>query len=481
MDDATPKANFHKQAIVVIHGIGEQTPMETITGFVRAVWQTDRRVTRNGMPRPAEVWSKPDRRTGSLELRRITTRQSRPSAAFPDGVRSDFYELYWADLSAGSTLAQVETWLFGLLLRNPFTAVPPRVRLAWLLMWLVSLVVVVLAAAAALPDIPRRWPPFSWIGGWPTWALTLVTLVLAVFSSRLLLPYAGRVVRYTRARPDNIAARAAIRERGLALLGALHDRDYDRIVVVGHSLGTILAYDLVSQFWASRDAARTVARDSDAFAALKSAETAVSDVELRKPDAPARFDQARRALLARLRARPKPEQPGEPDKRWLISDLVTLGSPLTHAEFLMTSGRRDLRRRKETREFPICPPVREVLDPKMVAAAQAACMPLDDGKSRLMSFESAADHWQLHHAAPFAVVKWTNIHDPSRFVLCGDLISGPLAPVFGPGVEDIDLAKLRGRSWRFTHTRYWTADKGKRGMAPLKALRVALDLAGDRL
>src|SRR5712671_5413265 len=103
-----PVSNFPKQAVVVIHGMGEQKPMDTIRGFVRAVWETDSAVTANGLQNPAEVWNKPDIRTGSLELRRITTRQSVPSEAFPPGVRSDFYELYWADLSAGSTWEQVK-------------------------------------------------------------------------------------------------------------------------------------------------------------------------------------------------------------------------------------------------------------------------------------------------------------------------------------------------------------------------------------
>ncbi len=483
MDDAKPKANFPKQAIVVIHGIGEQTPMETISGFVRAVWQTDRRISRNGMPRPAEIWSKPDQRTGSLELRRITTRQSRTSTAFPDGVRSDFYELYWADLSAGSTLSQIENWLAGLLWRNPFDSVPPRVRLAWLLLWVMSVVIGFLALAACLPDHDfPGWLPFaSRIAGWPKWVWALITAGVTFLTSKLLLPYAGRVVRYTRATPDNIAARAAIRERGLALLDALHGADYDRIIVVGHSLGSILAYDLVSYFWASRGPARTVVQGSPEFTALKAAEAAVRDVHLKQPGALDRFEAARKALMGALRTRDKPGHAGDSDRRWLVTDLITLGSPLTHAEFLMTSGKKDLRRRKESREFPVSPPVRELLDPKLVAAAVAAGMPIDAARPRLMSFEFGANDWQLHHAAPFAVVKWTNIHDPSRFVFCGDLISGPLAPAFGPGVKDVDLAKLRGRSWRFTHTRYWDVVKGKRGAAPLKALREALDLAGDGL
>ena len=136
----TPESHFPKQAIVVIHGIGEQRPMDTITDFVRAVWETDPDVCRNGKPLPAETWSKPDVRTGSLELRRITTRESTPTPAFPRGARSDFYELYWADLSAGSTWDEVRAWVAGLLCRNPFTSVPRDVMLAWIALWVLCLV-----------------------------------------------------------------------------------------------------------------------------------------------------------------------------------------------------------------------------------------------------------------------------------------------------------------------------------------------------
>jgi len=103
---ASTKAGM--QAVVVIHGMGEQIPMDTIKGFVHAVWQTDDSITPNRFPHPTEVWSRPDGRTGSLELRRITTRESVPSAPeFPAGVRTDFYELYWADLTAGATWASL--------------------------------------------------------------------------------------------------------------------------------------------------------------------------------------------------------------------------------------------------------------------------------------------------------------------------------------------------------------------------------------
>jgi hypothetical protein len=32
---------------------------------------------------------------------------------------------------------------------------------------------------------------------------------------------------------------------------------------------------------------------------------------------------------------------------------------------------------------------------------------------------------ELHRAAPFAVVRWTNIYDPAKLVFFGDIIGGP--------------------------------------------------------
>jgi hypothetical protein len=50
---ARPVSQFPKQAVIVIHGMGEQMPMDTIKGFVKAVWETDAEITANGLPNPA--------------------------------------------------------------------------------------------------------------------------------------------------------------------------------------------------------------------------------------------------------------------------------------------------------------------------------------------------------------------------------------------------------------------------------------------
>jgi hypothetical protein len=38
-----------------------------------------------------------------------------------------------------------------------------------------------------------------------------------------------------------------------------------------------------------------------------------------------------------------------------------------------------------------------------------------------------------HHAAPFAVTRWTNLYFKSGVGgLAGDIVAGPVAPLFGP-------------------------------------------------
>lgn len=477
------------QAVVVIHGMGEQIPMDTIKGFVAAVWQKDAVITANKLPQPTEVWSKPDPRTGSLELRRITTRESILSPPqYPGGVRTDFYELYWADLTAGASWASLKSWVSGLLFR-PLSRVPPNVRLAWGVLWLASLLVVALGIVAVLPASVWKGTRFDFLQNWQ-WVLAAAAAAILAVVHRMGTSTFGRVVRYTRADPDNIAARAAIRDRGLKLLRALHEVSqhqgprYERIVVVAHSLGTMLAHDLLSYFWAEREAARTIKEGTDEFAALCRLERAAGELD-QLPFDRARFQaylaaqRELRRLLARRQAPAAPNDPKEPDPRWLISDFVTFGSPLTHAEFLIAADRHDLETRKAARELPQSPPYREPVDPNVLKRAAAThAMPIADppDQTRLMSYPvaSATDTWMLHHAAPFAVVQWTNVYDPAALVFFGDVIGGPVGPVFGPAITDIDLKSRRGgrQSWTFTHTKYWALDEPSR----IAACREAVNL-----
>jgi hypothetical protein len=94
----------------------------------------------------------------------------------------------------------------------------------------------------------------------------------------------------------------------------------------------------------------------------------------------------------------------------------------------------------------------------------------------LFSYFMAGQTWSLHHAAPFAAVRWTNIYDPHHLIYQGDVISGPVAPFFGAGIIDISLKDLRGQSGDFSHTLYWNPTANDPRGFHIQAMRNAIDL-----
>ena len=425
-----------KQAVLLIHGIGEQRPMDTLRGFVRAVWSTDTGLHHQFSP--PTVWSKPDTVSGSYELRRLTTGKNR------NDVRTDFFEFYWAHLMEGTQLGHVLSWVRVLLLRWPCN-VPPRLRGVWALL-VVSIVAIVglLLYNQFLPETDRllRLPP---------WASTLVGLALSALTTVVVIQIIGDAARYLNPEPRNIKRRQEIRAKGIELLTRLHEADYRRIIVVGHSLGSVIAYDVLTYAWAEFNTThdqpdRPEEVRLEALEALIQTQTAT----------PPQYRKAQRAYLEELGANGNP---------WRVTDLVTLGSPLTHAALLMASDARDLASRKDDRELPSCPPVTE--------------------KGRI-SFSlayttrgGAARRLQVpHHAAVFGPTRWTNLYFPVRFVVWGDVIGGPLAEVFGQGIQDL---KVKTTQWwgLLSHTLYWAVRDGRPPSESVLRLREALDLADE--
>ena len=97
-----------------------------------------------------------------------------------------------------------------------------------MLLWAVSAIVLALAIVGVLPATVWKCTRWPWMGDWH-WLLTAIAVAAMAGIHKIVAVTFGRVVRYTQAAPDNIAARAAVRERGLALLRALHQGHYQRI------------------------------------------------------------------------------------------------------------------------------------------------------------------------------------------------------------------------------------------------------------
>ena len=204
-----------KQALLVIHGIGEQRPMDTLRGFVETVWTKDERVQHEHAT--FGTFSKPDEVSGSFELRRLTTTSNRR------GVRTDFYEFYWAHLMQGTRFAHVAKWIKSLLLRWPWN-VPRPLRAIWFLVIVLLAVAVALLLATVIPQSDKIVDVPKWVTG---------PLGLLVMS--LIVPVINRVVgdaaRYLMPSPANIDSRQAIRKKGVEIIYKLHDSgQYDRII-----------------------------------------------------------------------------------------------------------------------------------------------------------------------------------------------------------------------------------------------------------
>jgi hypothetical protein len=555
-----------KQAVIVVHGMGEQRPMETLRGFVSGLLSPDvtpepsekpsmrgmlKKAADNLAPpqRPDEdeenYWIVPDARTGSSELSRI---RCKPMAVGVGTLETDFYELYYSDLLTGNTMQQLGTWFRGLLLRWPHQ-VPKSQAALWILLWVATLLIVALlgselansplrrmqdAWAAVKPLENRLWPSiisvlgvilmmwlmstlyrrhvdakntkpsegvidrhfsaavclilpvvlgiwtyhcFPWsmfvvppplldamksqslvwqawilIKGWSTLKMLLAALI-AFLVIKMGVPVFGDVARYVRAAPDAVAARSQIRERGLKLLEAVHEakvlapggrgepaaREYARVVVVAHSLGSIVAYDVLRMFWAKRGANDGRPLSPAAAAALKKVDTYCrahpSGTAADEKWPLEGYVKAQRVAAAEVAAQ---------DDGWRVTDFITLGSPLAHAEFLLARDRPRFERLINERVFPTSPPQLEK----------------EPGAGSLKSFlyTSAIDGniWP-HHAAMFAVVRWTAVYDRAHFIFGGDFIGGKMRRNFGPGIAEAQarLTKPGLLKRLVTHTHYW--------------------------
>ena len=90
----------------------------------------------------------------------------------------------------------------------------------------------------------------SAIPGWLSLVGSIVLLPIAGFVVKRVL---GDAARYLHVAPHNIQCRNEIRQAGVELLNELHnpDRNYSRILIVGHSLGSVIGYDILTHSWAN--------------------------------------------------------------------------------------------------------------------------------------------------------------------------------------------------------------------------------------
>jgi hypothetical protein len=505
-----------RTAVLMVHGMGNQRPLATVRAVVKALYGDVEPQPGDSIPR--RWWTKLDRDVGDIDLPVIVTAPvgTVDAEGKPDTRVIDFHECYWASEMAESRLAAVPMWLFELVRKGP-SGMQRAIRALWfifggllafwilcgslalltlLLDWVGDLPTGIMAVAlpwgaaallcfftmgwrglallalvsgvlalAGLPGLqggvadPGKWPMALGAPGWLIVALAGLALFV-LLNWFFLLTVAGDAARYLRAAPSNIAVRRSIRSNGAEMLRRLHAQrwgkqpKYDRIIVVAHSLGTVVAYDMLRAYWGQvaplLGDPHALGQDAvvqDNFGVI----TAGPDEPVPPPPAwtaPQRsaWRNRGRALIRALDARALAREnwfEGDLPPRWIVTDFVTLGSPLSQADFLLAEGSggaalaASFARKTGEREFPTCPP----------AASQDHNLSYGAPGRRL-----------FHHGALFGLTRWTNLFFPVRAILWGDLVGGPMQRLFGQGVEDVPVSGAPLGNI-IAHTAYWESDK----------------------
>jgi hypothetical protein len=265
--DGKPDPERRRTAVLVCHGMGQQVPFDTLS------------LVADGVAREAGVRSSTVRfaKLGDSWLPRSELLLS----AGAHECEVHFYEAYWAPLAEGKVRAWDVTrflWDAGLrglasTRRRSFTRRIFDGRRDFPLGWrtFVALRLTILFVAAALlgygavlglavawvGGILELWPaPDFGIPGWQ-YALLIGVLTYAVLRlRRLYIQYIGDVAAYVSSHRVNRfhefrgAVKRVAHDAACAIYGALRedggDFEYDRVMVMGHSLGSVVAYDTLN-------------------------------------------------------------------------------------------------------------------------------------------------------------------------------------------------------------------------------------------
>jgi hypothetical protein len=439
---------FRRQAVVVIHGIGNQQPMDTLRGFVSRLLEPN-----------DKMYSSPNRLTDNLELRKLSIGHK----------NTDFYEFYWANLVKDVPITDIIVWMTKLIYTR---RLPPRLkRVVWGLrvsLPLITLGIYLLGSRLALLFKDYDIFKVTIYGILAVWILRSSSNLLFKLIENTFIQFIGDAVRYTVPTPENIETRSKIRLAGIELLRNLHDdvdendptmKTYDRIVLVGHSLGGIIAYDILSFLWSANN--KTFDKATDANLLNQNALEAISTYVQKDNLDVAEFQTLQNNLF---------NEQMTLGNTWRITDFITLGTPLAHGAFLLAKDDADFRMKIEQREVAISPP-------QMNEEEKLFCYPknfmgeeskLDDmGVKVTMSVPRTIK--LLHSAAQFGVVRWSN------FYFSADYIGGSMRNWFGKGMIDEEIVPVGKTNQNIPvkpHTAYWSDEQPE----PMGTIRKILEL-----
>ncbi len=391
-----------RTAVVIVHGMGEKRPMETLDDFAKTALR----------PRSAQgetrwdYYSLPAEITDSYEARRFASAQA------------EIYEYHWAFLMTANKFAGAMPMTLRLFLRRA-SNVPDALLGIWRAVWTVLLAILLAIPALFVTGYALNTDVPVWIIGLITSAVVLVFWFgLYRMAAKALVNKTTTslvdVARYLDTSPYSYAARRAIRGGLVDLLHALHDGRYSRIVVVAHGVGAYISYDALTAFWAETHKLHAGPPAPVKLAALDSLEAA-ADRLIADPDADGALDDFQDRQFALWQGL---LQQGNP---WRITDFVTVGAPMALGDLLVTRPGLFSGFKKSDSELR-----RELFDGLVRRGALVLCPP----RSETLPVDTSH--------SPFAVTRWTNLWFPViRGSLQGDWFGGAIRPLFGPGIRDI--------------------------------------------
>lgn len=223
-----------KKAVVIIHGIGEQKPFETLDAFVRtfvSVYETENKTAPFSLSREHCLVAFPGWVESCVSLK------SKPEA----GDKIDIYEYYWSYMTQRQiTFSEILGWLFDVAkgssggtdekgLEVKFKKLKYLCRMLSAVGLLRAVISIPLSVLIVIPPLWRK---------------------ITAFLSKPVVDFFGDVVLYASSDQKSkfFPIRQKILEEGVKKVKHILEKlDYNEIVLAGHSLGSVIAYDILDR------------------------------------------------------------------------------------------------------------------------------------------------------------------------------------------------------------------------------------------